>query len=579
MTHFRFWLGLFLLGAGFNIVIGAVFWPAVFAGSLNDPDSYMRLERIYQGVQAGHLTNFVARDGPGRGVMVEWSRLLDALIWAMAAPLAMFLGWKQALFVAGIALGPLGAGALGVALAFAAEPFAPKRFLWFAVAAGGLLPGIAVFGLPGTVHYHVLLLALIAATGGFAARAWEGETGPAFLAGLSGGFAIWLTPETMPFILMIFAAVLGRWLMLPIGAAVAACAAGFIDVIGFGFAIDPPVGGYAVVEDDRLSVIYVVLGLFLLAGALGLWRLEQAGYWRRWRWAGAAGIAALILAWVGLFPQVAEGPYGLMTPAQMRGFFGAMTELQPLHPWQGPQFLLPGVLALFFTLWRCALGRGIAGRWLWGWAALCIAVSLVLAQKFILFVEFPALAGAVLLPRMLSDVSFAWLDRPGMAAAGRLAVVMAMLAVPVLAVPALAPAPSRAAALAAGPECNLRYIAPVLAPYAGQTVLASGDDAPELLYRTQVRVVGSIYQHGLPGYFALRQIFRSNPADAPAIMAQAGVKLVLVCPGRPRNPTVADLPPTTLWDALHNGTPPAWLTRIAAPPGTFYVLYQVTPAR
>jgi hypothetical protein len=260
--------------------------------------------------------------------------------------------------MAGVALGPLGAGVLGVSVAFVAEPFAARRFLWFAVVAAAGLPGISAFALPGVVHYHVLLLAMIALTGGFAARAWQGEVGPAFLAGLCGGLAIWLTPETMPFVLMIFAALLGQWLMLPIGVAVAACAAGFVDAIGFGFTVDPPAGGYGVVETDRLSVIYVVLALLLLAGALALWRLERRGLWRRWRWWGAVGMAGLIGAWMALFPAVAEGPYGLMSPAQMRGFFGVMTELQPLGRGDLAPYLLPGAAALLYLAWRCWRGAG-----------------------------------------------------------------------------------------------------------------------------------------------------------------------------------------------------------------------------
>ena len=41
----RGWAGLFLIGAGLNIVAGLHGWPAVLAGHLNDPDSYMRLLR------------------------------------------------------------------------------------------------------------------------------------------------------------------------------------------------------------------------------------------------------------------------------------------------------------------------------------------------------------------------------------------------------------------------------------------------------------------------------------------------------------------------------------------------------
>ena len=179
----RGWAGLFLLGAGLNILVGLPGWPAVLAGNLVDPDSYMRLERLLQGIAQGHLRNTVGRDDSGAGVVVEWSRLFDLLLWAMAAPLAIFLGWRQALFAAGVALGPLGVGALGLALAFAARPFSATGYLWAAPVAAALLPGLQCFAAPGVVHYHILLLALIALTAGLTARAWDGDSGWRFWRG------------------------------------------------------------------------------------------------------------------------------------------------------------------------------------------------------------------------------------------------------------------------------------------------------------------------------------------------------------------------------------------------------------
>ena len=235
----RFWVWLFLAGAALNIVVGLPGWPAALAGHLNDPDSYMRLERIFQGVQAGHLTNFVARDGPGSGVLVEWSRLMDAALWALAAPVALFLGWKGALLFVGIATGPLIAGLLGLSLAFVAEPFVARRFLWLLPVASALLPALANYAGPGVVTHHVLLLALLALTAGCVARADRYDTAWNFLAGAAGGFAIWLTPEAMPFVLLCYGLPFLRWLQRPAGAGLAACGAGIFDVLCFGFALDP----------------------------------------------------------------------------------------------------------------------------------------------------------------------------------------------------------------------------------------------------------------------------------------------------------------------------------------------------
>ncbi|MDE2239818.1 MAG: hypothetical protein KGJ73_07790, partial [Rhodospirillales bacterium] len=265
---------LFLLAAGLNILLGLHQWPYVLAGNLQDPDSYMRLLRIEQGIKAGHLLTTVAGDQSGAGVMVEWSRLLDMIIWLLAAPLAPFLGWHKALFAAGVALGPLGVGALGASLAWAVEPVSLRRHLWSAAAASALLPALASIALPGVVHYHIALLVLIAFTAGCVLRALREDRWFGFLAGCAGGFAIWMTPETMPFVLMAYAALALRWLKVANATTLLATGAGFFDVLAVGFFVDPPAGGYAVQEIDRLSNVYVALGLILLASAVLLTRVQ-----------------------------------------------------------------------------------------------------------------------------------------------------------------------------------------------------------------------------------------------------------------------------------------------------------------
>ncbi len=342
---------LFLLAAGLNIVLGAHEWPSVLAGSLNDPDSYMRLLRIEQGIHAGHLVVNVARDDSGAGVYVEWSRLLDGLLWLMAAPFAVFIGWHRALYVAGVLLGPLGTGFLGVVLAWAAEPFAARRYLWAAAAAAAMLPGFTTIALPGVVGYHILLLVMIALTAGCVARAWRDDRWMGFLAGIAGGFAIWLTPETMPFVLAAYMALLLRWWQRPNGIVLLSVAAGCFDVLGLGFFVDPPGGGYGVPAVDRLSYVYVALGLLLLGGTVLLARFQS----RLGRGRGPVGLvllAGLMVAWIAVFPRVAMGPYGILPPDQAKAFFGVMTELRPVRGAALVVFLLPGFCAVAYALWR-----------------------------------------------------------------------------------------------------------------------------------------------------------------------------------------------------------------------------------
>jgi hypothetical protein len=551
-----FYAALFCLSAGLNILLGAHAWPGVLAGSLNDPDSYMRLLRIEQGIHAGHLVVTVARDDSGAGVMVEWSRLLDMLLWVMAAPLAAVLGWHRALFVAGVALGPLSVGFFGVVLAWVVEPFSARKYLWTAAVAAATLPGLLTIALPGVVHYHILLLALIALTVGFVARAWQGDSWPGFLAGVSGGFAIWLTPETMPFVLMAYAALLIRWLTFRMDGTLMACAAGFFDVLGFGLTIDPPQGSYGVPEIDRLSLVYVALGLALLVSTGLLWRLEiNQVKWRRPL--GVALMAAVMLGWIAVFPMVAMGPYGVMPAADMSKFYGVMQELQPVRGGDLWIFLSPGALALVYALWRAAAGRA---RWLWLYVALCTLVALVLGAKFLLFVGFSAGAAAALLPLAMSEVSLRAEAKPSLAMLGRLAVLLAVLGVPEMAAMA-SPVPVPKAGGVKYPSCSLRRIGLLLAPVGDKIVLAEAQDTPELLYRSDVETVGSLYQHGVPGYLRDRDAWRAVPGgQLPAAVRATGASNVLFCPEAGRYLPVADLPKNTLWDALEANAPPVWLT-------------------
>jgi hypothetical protein len=101
------------------------------------------------------------------------------------------------------------------------------------------------------------------------------------------------------------------------------------------------------------------------------------------------------------------------------------------------------------------------------------------------------------------------------------------------------------------------------------------EDTPELLYRSQVLTVGSLYQHGVPGYLRARAAWRVVPGGAvPPEMQAAGVSWVLFCPAPGRYVLVQDLPKTTLWDALEAGSPPLWLSP-AGSNADGWVLYKV----
>lgn len=564
----RFWAAIFGLGAGFNILIGLHGWPGVWHGQLNDPDSYMRLERILQGVRAGHLTNIVARDDSGAGVLVEWSRLLDAFIWAAALPFVPFIGWRHALFAAGVVSGPVIAGVLAVALAYAAEPFAARRFLWLVPVCLGL-PGLRNYAGPGFVTHHILLLAMIGFSAGLVMRAWDGDIGRYFAAGLSGGLAIWLTPETMPFIMLCFGLLLSRWVEKPTGAGMAALGAGCFDVLCFGLAIDPPVGGYGVAEIDRLSIVYVGLGLALLCGGVLLWRLQAMRQVALRRAAGLAGVGLLLACWLTIFPNILLGPYGLMTPAAANIFFPAIIEMKPL--WPTPQsfaLIWPGLAALFVLFPICCAKN----RWPWWYGFGCMVFAVVLGVKFMRFTPVCAAAAVVVLMIGLQNVASHWRAWPKFAVFGQAGLALMFLLLPW--VPALAAGQGVARGV---PVCNLQSFAPDLRVAAGQVVLADVNLTPELLWRSNVLTVGSLYHHGVAGFLVDRAAWRAVPGEAePAAVKATNARYVLFCTKAGRSGLVADLPKTTLWDALLAQQPPPWLVPVVKNAASGWRLYKIT---
>jgi hypothetical protein len=129
-------------------------------------------------------------------------------------------------------------------------------------------------------------------------------------------------------------------------------------------------------------------------------------------------------------------------------------------------------------------------------------------------------------------------------------------------------------------SCDGAAAAQLLAPAAGAVVLTDVNLVPELLYRTRILTVGSLYHRNTAAFMRLRAAWRAQPGDAvPEAVQATRARFVLACKGGPRSSLVQDLPKTTLWDALIAGTPPAWLTEVAKDVQSGFVLYRVAPSR
>jgi hypothetical protein len=551
--------------------------PGVLRGDVLNPDSAMRLVRLYDIVASGQPLHAVMRDASGSGAIMSWSHFMDSLLLLLAAPLAGVLGWPGALHAAALAWSPLCMAGLGVAVAWAVAPAASRVTLCLAAIAVGMATATVNYGTLGIVHHHIPIAVATVMAWGWAVRLLAAD-GLGDRDAVAGGIAmgawtaagIWLSPEALPFALMATGAVWLDWLMNARRTnSMALLAAGLTmaALVALAWLVDPPAAGLMAAEPDRISVPFMLLSLGAAVAAL----VAHCGL-GRWAALATGGVAAVL--WLWAFPQVLHGTAGLMSAEEASAFFGRIEEMQPIDSMETALAYLPGGLLALISLLAFAWRRRPVVPILY--AAACAAGMLALAVAHVRFAAYPAIAGALMLPVVLSAI-----DRSALPtlfqSLGRIACLVGLIGTPALA-PLAAVAADKQAAAAKG--CKLDGATALLANHPGVVVLADINDGPELLYRTQVVIVGSLYHRNIDGFMRLRAAWREMPGDEPGNAPGAAFRathatLVLGCPGGGRSMLLDGLPTETLLDRLAADQPPSWLRRVAdAGPGG-YVLYEV----
>jgi hypothetical protein len=561
--------------------------PDLRNGGLSNPDTYMRLVRLRETLRVGHSVYIVARDGSGHGTLLHWSHLLDSLLCVLALPFSFVLDQETAIHAAALLFGPLCIAALGFAIAWAAAPFAERKWLWLGALLPALSPSIASYGLAGVVHHHVPIVIVVVACWGWAARlitrqpdrADGGEHRADGIAlGVWAAVGIWLTPESVPLTMMAFAALFLAWALSParedLAHAIRRAGIAFSFVTLLALLVDPPAAGVTAAEIDRLSLLFAGLALAVAAIGIGLASTHRFVRARPARFAIALAIGLLCsAAWAAAFGRAIFRSDTAENMAKLDAMFGRIAEMLPIvGPFQQLQFLLTGGLALLLAAVMAVRLRSL----LLTYVAACLALLLLLGMQHVRFAAYPEAAGAIALPIALTLTGRAtesW-HQIGQSFI-RLATIMLFIQVPYLgALPDLTS--SAHAAMVETSACRIADAVPMLARHPGAVVLADVNDTPEILYKTDVRTVGSLYHRDIDAFLRLRAAWRVAPSDiVPAEIDAAEISLVLGCKHAARSAVVLDLTRPNLVDQLRAGNPPPWLRQIDANPVSGHVLYEV----
>jgi len=152
---------------------------------------------------------------------------------------------------------------LAVAIAWATAPFTNTGWRWLIPPFAAVSPAIITYALPSDFHHHIpVATACVMMAGSVVRSAWVGRSAGHRM-GAWAAVGIWLTPESMPFLLASFGGLGLFWSRHPedrnAGMALRAAGTTFFILVAAALAVDPPFDGYLVSETYRLSIVYLIL--------------------------------------------------------------------------------------------------------------------------------------------------------------------------------------------------------------------------------------------------------------------------------------------------------------------------------
>jgi hypothetical protein len=543
-----------------------------------DTDGYMRLLRVEELTtgEVGWFESWAPRSNAPFGHSMHWTRPLDVLVISASA-VPFLVGIKDPLYWGALWLGPALHALLALAIGWAAWPLVGRR-AWLLAALGAVVqPALLAYGAAGRVDHHVLIYLSTALVIGSVLRYLPGgDRADRFTigAGVAAGLGLWASVEVLLPIALVVASGVVAWVALGGGLArlhARFSGAWFLTTLA-ALICERGWRGLGAVELDRISIVHAAL-----AGGAWLTWLAAArlgGNRRLHRAMRFAGIGVPVtLAFLAVFPDFLRGPFG-MVPAELdRVWLSGVVELHPLWP------LGPDVLRSVYFLGAAVGGTALAGwawkrgpageRTQWGFVvgSLLAAIALGLTQlRLSAFAQiFATIPWAWASGRMLSRVGD---RRSPMASAGRLGSMVAGVAgflLPVLVAAAVGRIGETTTP--SGATCSVPDLANVLAQLEvpEPIVLGNVDIGPELLFRSDARVVASPYHRNVEGILDARRAMVGDEQEAAKIVERRGIDFLVVCPARDGNYLGPDGDrQDAMFARLTSGRSPAWLAPLTS---------------
>jgi hypothetical protein len=569
-------------------------WPAIVALDLGDTDDAMRMAQV-RDLLAGQSWWDLAQyrvNPAGGGVLMHWSRIVDAPLAAAILILKPLFGQAMAERIAMTLWPPLLGAALSVACALGYRGLSDRRIAYVAPLFLILSGFIVMQFRPLRVDHHgwQILFAMLIMAQALRPASWRAG----LWAGLCAAALLAVSIEGLPIVALFAGLAALRW-ALHGGAADRNRLFGTIGALAGGailiqFITRGPVG-LAGTWCDSLSAPYMAAFVVAAAAIFAVVRANPGTVWLRLVLLGGAGVAAAgALVWIE--PQCANGPFASLDPIVVEYWYRNILEGQPL--WASGAYdaiyvLVPSLVGLVGAVlaWRRAPLAVDRRNWatiiiaLLGAAALSLFVlrSVSTAHLFALpgcaWLGLRAWAWARSLPSPLPRILASAAATLTLPTIGSIAVALALGAMfPALKTDEEASAPPTAyqrTCLDPGTIAALNRLP-------ATTILTPIDLGAPVIFWTHHGLVASGHHRNKEAMADTIRAFIGDPAAAEALVRKQKATLVMIC--RTANDLIQyrRARKDALAAQLYAGTPPAWLEPVPIGTATELAVWRVRPA-
>lgn len=497
--------------------------------NLPNPDSYYKLVLI-KDYSPNHGFQYIERDNAPEGSWIHWSIPHTWTILQFHKGLILLgVDSDKALLIAGGGLTLFSMFLLSIFLALAIANF--KSPIVTVISGLTLVTSAPLMGygqLVQITHHIFMLVPLVAAAACIFRVIENAHRGVDLLAGLLLGFALWVSPETMPVVLALSAIRAAIALQIKPAGVVWPMALGLLLMLVLAWLIDPPPPTFSAWALDHISFTWLLFGFFVAIILLCVDLINIRNI--------SIGRAVLILSgllvllsmvWLVLVPGALNGPSGLI-PTELKAiWWDQIQELKGVsQPSQWIAYLwlpLLGSLLLGYIAWR--------ERSLWMIVLACSALIYgVLSANHIRMGAVATVMSALALCVAASKLSvFSANNKADLSLKqqifGLFLVVIAPLQVFIV---------MGLSEIEKGEEnkfsCNFQDVVPYLDNMPSGTYLVNINDAPRLLFYTDSNVIAGNYHHNVSGVLDVYKLWRGvDENEVASILSKRKVSHVLGC--------------------------------------------------